>query len=368
MKVSIDKHILIKPLEQASKFISSNTIIPILAEILIQATPDGLYLTGGNDTQVLRTKISDEDYQLISPGSVTVNGKRITEIVKKMKGVIDIESKGLETKISSGQKAYDLPSMDPDEYPKFVEDTGGQNVEFDGKSLGDLVKETAFAASTQETTPVLMGLRFKFSESTIHVMSTDRHRLSSSARAVENMQDMQIIVGAKTMTELMKIIEPDQKITIKLLDSKLLIQTPDFIFVSRVLEGAYPDTDRIVPTTWLTKIKVNREQFLEALESVWIIAEEEKTKLIRMDVSKVIELKASVEGVGKTSQTVEFKEFSGEEFKIAVNCKYVLDAVKSITTEEMTIIFTGRMSPIILKGSDDERNFRIVLPYRTTEV
>lgn len=367
MKISIDKHILIKPLEQASKFISSNTVIPILAEILIQATPDGLFLTGGNDTQVLRTVINNDDYQLIHPGSVTVSGKRITEIVKKMKGVIDIESKGLETVVSSGSKAYDLPSLSPDEYPQFAEDIEGPSVEFDGKSLDDLVKETAFAASKEETTPVLMGLRFKFSENTIHVMSTDRHRLSSSARMVENMQEMQVIVGAKTMTELMKIIEPSQKIKIKFSDSKLIIKTPDFIFVSKVLEGAYPDTDRIVPTKWLTKIKVNREDFLEALESVWIIAEEEKTKLIRIDVGEKVELKASVEGVGKTSQNVDFKELNGEKFKIAVNCKYLLDAVKSITTEEMTIVFTGRMSPIILKGNDDERNFRIVLPYRTTE-
>ncbi|OZQ66101.1 DNA polymerase III subunit beta [Paenibacillus sp. VTT E-133280] len=368
MKISIDKHVLVKPLEQASKFISSKTLIPILGEILIQATSEGLYLTGGDDTRILRTKISDDDYQLIESGSITVSGKRITEIVKIMKGVIDIESKGLETKISNGKRAYDLPSMNPDEYPAFIEDIEGPSVEFDGKSLNDLVEETAFAASKEEKTPILMGLLVKFSENTVHVISTDRHRFSSSVRSVENMQDMQTIIEAATMKELMKIIAPTEKLKIKLLDSKLIIQTSSFIFCSRVLEGVYPDTSRIVPTTWLSNTKVDRQLFLEALESVWIIADEEKSKIVRMVVGENIELRASVEGVGKTSQSIDFIDFSGEGFNLSFNCKYVLDAVKSITSKELTIAFTGKMSPIIFRGTDDERNFRIVLPYRTTEV
>ena len=365
MKISIDKHILANPIEQATKFISSKNIIPILAEILIQATPTGLYITGGDGNQFLQTRIDSDDYQLIEPGAITMPGKRIAEIVKKMKGVIDIESKGLETKVSSKNCDYDLPSLEPEEYPHFIGDLSGPAVEIDGETFIHLVEDTAYAASKKEETPILMGLRFKFHDNTISATSTDRHRLSSSVRIADNEQDMQIVVGAKTMVELSRLIEPKEKISIYLIDSKFIVKTPQFVFFSRVLEGAYPDVDRIIPTNIVSVVLVDREQFLDALDGIWIIAEADKTKMIKVIVGKTIELKANVTGVGKANRFVDILEFRGEEFTTSLNCKYIIDAVKSISTKEISITYTGRMSAIVLRGTDDDRNFRIVLPYRT---
>lgn len=104
MKISIDKHILQKSLEQAVKFLPKKNVFPILGEFLFEATEDGLYITGGDGTQFLQSKIDSDDYQLINLGSATIPGKRIVDIVKVMKGVIDIETKGSETEILSGRK------------------------------------------------------------------------------------------------------------------------------------------------------------------------------------------------------------------------------------------------------------------------
>lgn len=365
MKISIDKHILANPIEQATKFISSKNIVPILSEVLIQATPEGLFITGGDGVQFLQTKIADDDYQLIEPGTITMPGKRIAEIVKKMKGVIDIESERLQTKITSKSGDYDLPSLDFEEYPEFINEQPGPTVEIEGETLIRLVEETEYAASTEEATPILMGLRFKFHEDTITVTGTNRHKLSSSVRTIENLQDMQVVVGAKTMKELTKIIEPKERISIRLVDSKLIVNTSKFVFYSRVLEGAYPDVDRLIPNNILSEVKVEREQFLDALEAVWIIAEVDKTKMVRMEVGKMLELKANVSGVGKANRLIDILEIQGESFATAFNCKYVLEAVKSINTNEILITFTGKLSPIVFRGTDDERNYRIVLPYRT---
>lgn len=110
---------------------------------------------------------------------------------------------------------------------------------------------------------------------------------------------------------------------------------------------------------------MEREQFLEALDAVWIIAEEDETKMVRMLVGEMLELKANVSGVGKANRLIDILDRHGEEFVTAFNCKYVLEAVKSIITNEITITFTGKLSPIVFRGTDDERNYRIVLPYRT---
>lgn len=369
MKISIDKHVLIKPLEQAAKFLSSKNVIPILAELLFEAKHDGLYITGGNGTQFLQSKIDPDDYELIKPGSATIPGKRIAEIVKVMKGVIDIETVGLETEIKNGRKKYDLPGLEPEEYPNFIEDPeGGASVEIEGRTLKVLVKETAYAASESEATPILTGLRLRFQDNMINVTSTDRHRLSSSVQAADNLSEMQIIVGAKTMSDLMNLIGPEEKIAIKLVQSKLVVVTKNFIFCSRVLEGAYPDVDRIVPTTYQSTLRVNREALIEALQSVKIIVKDEKSKLTRMHVGEVIELKAAAEGVGKVNEFVDIISLQGDKFKIAFNGEYVLEAAESINSKELIVGFSGMTNPILIKDADDERNYRIVLPYRTTEV
>ncbi|HEY2492644.1 MAG TPA: DNA polymerase III subunit beta [Paenibacillus sp.] len=368
MKISIDKHILYKPLEYAAKFLPKKSSLPILDELLFEATPEGLFITGGNSVQFIRTKIEPDDYQLIKPGSTTIPGSRIVEIVKVMKGVIDIETSGSETEIRNGRKKYDLPSLDTEEYPEFVEDSGGEYVELEGKVLKVLVKETAYAASDSETTPILTGLRFKIQNDIINVTSTDRHRLSSSVQLSTNLQEMQIVIGAKSMSDLMILIAPEDKISIKLVKTKLMVKTKDFVFCSRVLEGVYPDVDRIVPTSYLSTLKVNREELIEALQSVKIIVKGEKSKLTRMYVGDSVELKAVAEGVGKANEFVDLISLQGEGFKIAFNGEYVLEAAESIKSNELIIGYSGATSPILIKDADDERNYRIVLPYRTTEV
>lgn len=369
MKISIDKHVLQKSLEQAVKFLPKKNVFPILGEFLFEAKEDGLYITGGDGTQFLQSKIDNDNYQLVNLGSATIPGKRIVDIVKIMKGVIDIETKGSETEILSGRKKYDLPSLDPEEYPEFMdENIEGESVELEGKALKVLVKETAYAASDNESTPILTGLRLKLYDNTINVTSTDRHRLSSSVQSSENLQDMQIVVGAKSMTDLMNLITPEEKISIKLVQSKFMVKTKDFIFCSRVLEGVYPDVDRIVPSSYLSTLRVNREEFIEALQSVKIIVKDEKSKLTKMFVDENIELKAKAEGVGKANEFVDVISLNGEGFKVAFNGEYVLEAAESINSKELIIGFSGQASPILIKDADDERNYRIVLPYRTTEV
>ncbi|WP_339248113.1 DNA polymerase III subunit beta [Paenibacillus sp. FSL R10-2796] len=368
MKISIDKHIFIKPLEQAAKFLPSKNVIPILAELLFEAKHDGLYITGGNGTQFLQSKIEPDDYQLIKPGSATIPGKRIAEIVKVMKGVIDIETVGFETEIKSGRKKYDLPGLDPEEYPQFIEDPEGASVELEGRALKVLVKETAYAASESDATPILTGLRVRFQDNMINVTSTDRHRLSSSVQVADNLIEMQIIVGAKTMSDLMNLIGPEEKLVIKLVQSKLVVATKNFIFCSRVLEGTYPDVDRMVPINYQSTLRVNRELLIDALQSVKIIIKDQKSKVTRMYVGEVIELKAAAEGVGKVNEFVDIISLQGKGFKVAFNGEYFLEAADSINSKELIIGYSGMTNPILIKDADDERNYRIVLPYRTTEV
>ncbi|MCL6605524.1 MAG: DNA polymerase III subunit beta [Paenibacillus sp.] len=368
MIISIDKHILSKPLEQAAKFISSKSVLPIMAEIHFKADSEGLFITGGNGFQFLRTKIDSDDFQLIKPGAITISGKRISEVVKVMKGVIDIDSSGLETTVKNDRKKYQLPGMDPNEYPEINDDTGETTLILDGRSLKGIVKDTAYAAYEKEDKPILMGLLLKVKNNLINITSTDRHRLSSSVREAETLEDMQIVVGAKTMSELMNLIVPEEKIEIKFQDSKFIVKTKDFIFFSRVLDGAFPDTERITPTNFETTIIVDREELIEALGGLKVIFKDEKAKLIKMFVGESIELKAEAEGVGKADELIDIISIQGNSFRIAYNGEYALEAAESIHSKQLIIGYSGPTSPMKFSDADDERNFCIILPYRIAGV
>lgn len=367
MKVSIDKHVFQKPLEQADKFVPAKSTIPILSELLIEANEEGLFITGGDSHQFLKTKIDIDDLQVIEPGRITLSSKKIVEIVKKMKGVIDIESSDNTVFVSNGKKKYEMESLDPEEYPHFKEANGEDAIKIDGRSFLDLIRETAYSAHDKEDNVILTGLSLNINNNLMNLTGTNRHRLSSSVRTIESDRELTTIISARTLSELAKLISTEDKLDITVQETEFFVKKEGLTFYSRVLEGMYPNLDRIVPSTLTTAIKVKKDDLIEALEGVFIIVSDGAQKLIKMVVTDKIELKSVAQGVGKASETIDYSEIRGEGFKVSFNGKYVLDAVRSINSNEVLIGYTGIVSPIIFRDTNDERNYRIVLPFRTAE-
>lgn len=216
MKISIDKSILWRALDQVSKVLSSKTIIPVLSEVLVIANEEGLSLTGGDGNVFLRTKISDDDFHLVRPGAITIPGRRFVEIVKKMKDVVDLSVDGTQILIKSGRSKFEMSGLNADEYPAFEEEIG-QTVKLSGQTLRELVSKTSFAVYTKEDAPILTGLRLRSSEDVIEVTGTDRHRLSQTAGSIEEGFEFETVVGAASLKEIIKIIPDKEKINISFL-------------------------------------------------------------------------------------------------------------------------------------------------------
>lgn len=364
MKISIDKSTLFKALDRVSKVLSSKTIIPILSEILVIANEEGLSLTGGDGTVFLRTKIPADDFQLISPGSVAIPGKRFLEVVKKAKDVVDLSAEGQTTEIKSGRSKFEMVGMDPAEYPEFEEELG-KTVRITGQTLKELVSKTSFATYTEEDAPILTGLRLRSIDNEIEVTGTDRHRLSKTSGKSEEGFDFETVVGAAALNELIKIFPDKEVISISLFRGKFIVKSESFVFLSRVLEGAYPDVDRITPTNFESVATVKTQDFIEALQGVNIFAREKKG-LVKMSVGDEIELRSESDE-GKANEFVGVQELSGKEFMVAFNANFALSALKTIETEEVAINYTGRMSPIVFKGVGNETDTHLILPYRISE-
>jgi DNA polymerase-3 subunit beta len=176
------------------------------------------------------------------------------------------------------------------------------------------------------------------------------------------------IISGKTLVELSGIIRDDE-LKLYFGQASLLVETPEFTFFSRVLEGTYPQTDRLIPNSFTTEIEINRFELLSALERILIVAKEgdgKKTNTIKMVIDKnEIKIESKEKG-NKARESIDVLSFSGDAISISVNGKYLSEALKAISVTDVQLSFSGKLNPVVVKGKD-EMALHLVLPYRTNE-
>ncbi|MNB74379.1 DNA polymerase III subunit beta [compost metagenome] len=379
MKISILKNELNESIQHVSKAISSRTTIPILTGIKLEVTHQGVTLTASDTDISIQSFIptEDENQQIVQvdrPGSVVLPAKFFVEIIKKLPSKeIQMEVKeGFHTFISSGATEIQMVGLDPEEFPVLPNIEGNETISLPGDLLKNMIKQTAFSISTQETTPILTGILWNLAEGEFKFIATDRHRLATRAARLEGTEDVKfsnVVIAGKTLNELSKII-PDQNMLIDIVvaDNQVLFKLDRVLFYTRILDGVYPDTSRIIPTVYKTELTLETKKLSESIDRAYLLSREEKTNIVRLQTLEQggIEISSSSSELGKVREELDLIDFKGEPLKISFNSKYMLDVLKVIDSEQLTIAFTGMMSPIILKPLDESQALYVILPYRTT--
>ncbi len=378
MKISILKNVLNESIQHVSKAISSRTTIPILSGIKLDVTYSGVTLTASDTDISIQSFIPSEDekhtiVQVERPGSVVLPAKFFVEIIKKLPSQeIHMEVKDqFQTFISAGATEIQMVGLDPDEFPVLPNIEGSQTISLPGDLLKNMIKQTVFSISTHETTPVLTGVLWSLNNNELKFTATDRHRLATRSANIEGVDDISfnnVVIAGKTLNELSKII-PDQNtlVDIVVADNQVLFKIDRVLFYSRILDGIYPDTSRIIPTTHKTELVLDTKKLSESIDRAYLLSREEKTNIVLLQTMENggIEISSSSSELGKVREELELIEFKGDPLRISFNSKYMLDVLKVVESEQLMIAFMGVMSPIILKPLDDSKSQYIILPYRT---
>ncbi|MBW7475626.1 DNA polymerase III subunit beta [Paenibacillus oenotherae] len=379
MKLSIRKDQLNEAIQQVSKASSSRPAIPILGGIKFDVTHQGVTLTASDTDISIQSFIPVENGEFViarieKPGSVVLPAKFFVEIVKKLPSdEIEIEVKeNHQTWIRSGSTDIQMVGLDPEEFPVLptVEETETINVP--GDLLRSMIRQTVFAASTSEQTPILTGALWSLEDGLLKFVATDRHRLASRSAAVTAPADYRftnVVISSKTLNELSKLVPDDSTpIDIIVADNQVLFKIGHVLFYSRILDGTYPDTSKIIPQQFKTELVVHTKNLTDAIDRAYLMSREEKTNVVRLVTQEdgTIEISSSSTELGRVTEQLESKEQNGEQLRIAFNSKYMLDTLKVIDSEYMYIGFNGAMSPIIVKPTDHAHSLHIILPYRTT--
>jgi len=379
MKLSIAKNELNDAIQQVAKAASARPAIPILGGIKFEVTHQGVTLTASDTDISIQSFIPVESGDSIiakvdKPGSVVLPSKFIVEIVKKLPSDdVEIEvGEHFITMIRSGSTDIQMVGLDPEEFPVLPSIEESDMLQVPGDLLKSLIRQTIFAASTSEQTPVLTGALVNLSNNDLRFVATDRHRLANRSAHVDSQPELRfsnVVISAKTLSELSRLI-PDASALVDMVvaDNQALFKIGNVLFYSRLLDGTYPDTSKIIPQTYKTELVVDTKKLTDAIDRAYLMSREEKTNIVRLVTLDHggIEISSSSSDLGRVTEQLEAFKMEGEPLRIAFNSKYMLDVLKVIDSEQITIQFTGAMSPIIIRPTDHPHSTYIILPYRTT--
>lgn len=379
MKLTILKDYLTESIQHVSKAISSKTTIPILTGIKIDAATSGVTLTASDTDISIQNFTPNENeeiaiIELHQPGSVVLPAKFFMEIIRKLPSQkIEIEVRDhFQTIIRSGSSEIQIMGLDPEEYPLLPQLEESKMIQIPSDLLKTMIKQTSFAVSTNETTPILTGVLWHVQDGKLKFIACDRHRLAS--REISLDLDVaqtfhNIVISGRTLNELSKIL-PDQNALIDILvsDNQVLFKINSILFYSRILDGTYPDTSKLIPQSFQTELIVNTKELADAIDRAYLLSREDKTNIVKLIMleDETIEISSSSSELGKVTEQLSLQSFKGERLRISFNSKYMLDALKVMDSDYIQIGFTGAMQPIIIKPEDQANILQLILPYRTT--
>ena len=375
MKFTVNRNLFLDNLNNVMHAISSRATIPILSGIKINLTEDELLLTGSDTDISIEIKIPvSEDLTVVSTGSIVLPARFFSEIIRRLPGKeFSLEVKeSFQTQIISENSEFTINGLDANNYPRLPEIPDESSFVISGKTFREIINETQFAVATQESRLVLTGVHFTFSPDKIHAVATDSHRLSSRALTLENgpQTKTDLIIPGKSLLELARIIgETDPEIKVCPGENQVLFEIGNILFYSRLLEGSYPDTERLIPTDSTTTVEFDLMELSSALDRASLLTHAGRNNVVdlTLDTEKQsAKLSGESAEIGNVEEDVSFKKLEGNNLKISFNPDYLRDALKASVTDSVIMDFTQPLRPFTVNPDKTDINFvQLITPVRT---
>ncbi|MGG1572799.1 DNA polymerase III subunit beta [Fictibacillus sp. NRS-1165] len=379
MRFQINRSQLIEGVQDVMKAVSSRTTIPILTGIKMVVHSEGMTLTGSDSDISIERLIPMEEngevnLEVQTPGSIVLQARYFSEIVKKLPNdTVEIEvGERFETKLRSGASEFSLVGLDPEEYPRLPQIEEQNVFSIQGDLLRQIIRQTVFAVSTSETRPILTGVNIKLEDGVLTCVATDSHRLAQRTAKIEsNTEELSfrnVVIPGKSLNELSKIVEESSELVqIVVTDNQVLFKTKNTLFFSRLLDGNYPDTSKLLPSESKTTLGLSTKEFLQAIDRASLLAREGRNNVVKLATldNQTVEISSNSPEIGKVYENVITESMEGEELKISFNAKYMIDALKAMDCTEIKVLFTGAMRPFLITPVENETVKQLILPVRT---
>ncbi len=374
MKLTIKKELLLNALNKVSKAISTKNLIPVLAGIKFELKKKKLVLTASDNDITIQTMIesvNDEDFKVEEEGSIIIQGKYILDIVRKLPDkYINIEViDELKILIYTENSEFNLNGISESEYPNIGLEESKKKVHVNASVFKDIVNQTAFAASNEESKPVLTGINFNIVGDMLECNSTDSYRLARKVVKLSSASEesYNIVIPSHNILEFSRIIDDeDSDIELHIFNNKILFKSGNLKFESRLINGTYPNTSNLLPDDSYLVVSTNLNAFYDVIDRVSILTSDKEKNIVTLETNgDMLVLKSSSVEIGRVEEKMPITKNNNEDIKISFSAKYMMEALKSFSTETVDIHFVGEIKPILIKSSEDETLTQLVLPIRT---
>ena len=368
---------LLSKLNIIQKALPSKTSMPVLMGIKIDVTKDYMLLTTCNGDITIQSKIDGDKIEINEVGRCLVNGKFLIDIIRKINSK-KIEMFVHENKlliIKSERSEFKLNIMTYEDYPniKFVNEKNKslQPIELESFPFRTSVKEILFATAVNEKRPILTGVLLSNENNTLTFIATDSYRLSKKEIKLDNVNDFRMVIPSKSLKELLAILEDyEGNIKCYIDNSKVLFEIRNTYFETRLLEGNYPDTSRIIPSEFSLTTRFNRDEIMQAIDRVSLLSPQDKERnysIVKFGVTnnRTIEISSSNQEIGDaTEQIIPIDNIEGPVLKIGFNSRYLTDAIRSLPSSDVTIKFTGEIKPFVVCSNEYPNLLHVILPVK----
>lgn len=356
-----------KALYRAQGIVERKTTMPILANVLLNATKTGLTVTAFDlDIGV----VSEHPAEVLKPGAVTVSAKYVFDIVQNLPEQ-QVTLKKLQNnyvEITSGSAHFKIVGMAPEEYPKLPREENAPLVQVNGGLLLEMIKKTSFAISSDETRYILNGVFFEPKEAgKLRMVATDGHRLALIERELEGDFKLKsgVIIPRKGLLELKRLLDeaPDAECHLGFAENSALFKKPGLTMVMRLIDGQFPEYQRVIPKEGEKIVTVPKVRFLEGLKRIALLSAD-KSNAVKIGLAQnQLRITANNPDLGEAKDDLDVA-YRGPEITIGFNARYLIDVLSVLENDEVAFELGDEHSPGVLRGPGDKSYTAVVMPMR----
>lgn len=368
MKIRCRQKDLALALHLVNRVVSPNTTLPVLNNILIKAEGKKLHFSATNLEVAITYFIEAE---VFNEGSITVPAKLITNYVSLLKDdEVDLKlEEGFNLSIKTPFSDTKIKGIDPTEFPVIPEIHEGEKFIMESSFLADAINQTVFSASTNLSRPILTGVLFRLRKNHLIMVATDSYRLTEKRIELKKTisDSMDYIIPSKTVSELGKILGvfTDEKLECHLTKNQVLFSIQNLKIISRLIDGNFPEYEKIIPTHSKTLAQINIQEFVLAVKKVILFAEEtnNNVKISLTNNGKLI-ISTNETQIGEGTVEVDIT-MEGENNQVALNAQYILDVLGHMIGDTIHLAVDNKLAPVTIRPiQKDDGYTHVIMPLK----
>jgi DNA polymerase-3 subunit beta len=356
-----------KALHRAQGIVERKTTMPILANVLVTASKTGVSVTAFDlDIGI----VSEHAAEVLKPGSVTLSAKTLFDIVSNLPEP-QLNVKKLannHAEITSGSASYRIVGMASEEFPKLPKEENAPLVKVSGNTLLEMIRKTSFAISSDETRYILNGVFFEPRDGgKVRMVATDGHRLSLIERDLTGDFKLKggVIIPRKGLFELKRLLEeaPDAEVQLGFAESSALFKKPGLSMVMRLIDGQFPEYQRVIPKEGEKQVTVQRGRLMDALKRIALLSADKSNAVKFSLADSQVRITANNPDLGEAKDDIEVG-YKGQGLTVGFNARYLIDVLSVTESDDVVVELGDEHSPGVLHSPSDRTYTAVVMPMR----